>query len=198
MPDGYATIVADPPWPSMHQRSTYHRGKPERHYSTMAVEDICALDVDGIAAPNAHLWVWGVNRMLEDAFKAVRAWGFTPMSILTWTKPGPGMGYYLRNNTEHCLFATRGKPVVPEQAAISSWWQWPRGSHSAKPDAFYDIVEQVSPGPYLEMFARRARLGWDTWGDQAPGGVDLISPASPLRSRRPVAIPTSRANGAQS
>jgi len=159
----------------MHQRSTYHRGKPERHYSTMAVEEICALDVDGLAAPDAHLWVWGVNRLLEDAYRVVRAWGFTPMSLLTWTKQGPGMGYYLRNNTEHAILATRGRPMVPGKAAISSWYAWPREKHSVKPDAFYDLVEQVSPGPYVELFARRARPGWERWGDEVDSTVELAA-----------------------
>jgi N6-adenosine-specific RNA methylase IME4 len=169
----YHTIVADPPWPSMHQRSTYHRGKPERHYATMPVEQIMAMAVGDLAAEDAHLWVWGVNRLLEDAYRTVRAWGFTPMSLLTWCKPGPGMGYYLRGNTEHCVFATRGKPMVPHIKAMSTWYQWPRRRHSAKPDEFFEIVEQVSPAPRLEMFARRKRPGWDVWGDEAPGSIEL-------------------------
>ena len=169
----YQTVVADPPWPSMHQRSTYHRGKPERHYSTMPVEDICDLPVSQWAAKDAHLWLWGVNRTLEDAYRVVRAWGFTPMTLLTWCKPGPGMGYYLRNNTEHCILATRGKPIVPDIKGISSWYVWPRGKHSQKPDEFYELVEQVSPALRLEMFARTYREGWDTWGDEAPLRSDV-------------------------
>lgn len=171
MAERYRTIVADPPWPSMHQRSTYHRGKPERHYPTMPIEDIQALPVSEWAADDAHLWLWGVNRLMEDAFTVVRAWGFTPMSILTWCKPGPGMGYYLRTNTEHCILATRGRPMVPAAPVLSSWFQWPRRRHSEKPDHFFEVVEQTSPGPYLEMFARRGRLGWDSWGNEAPGGI---------------------------
>jgi N6-adenosine-specific RNA methylase IME4 len=96
------------------------------------------------------------------------------------------MGYYLRSNTEHCIFATRGKPMVPADPYLASWFEadepnagalykWPRGHHSAKPDAFYDLVEQVSPGPYLEMFARRARFGWDYWGDQSLGTAELAA-----------------------
>lgn len=174
----YKTIVADPPWASMHQRSTYHRGKPERHYGTMPTEDIMALDVGALAADDAHLWVWGVNRTLGDAYRVIEAWGFTPMSVLTWCKPGPGMGYYLRNNTEHCVFATRGRPMVPEKKLISSWYQWPRLRHSEKPAAFFGLVEQISPGPYLEMFARQARPGWDSWGNEAPESIDLFGGAA--------------------
>lgn len=161
----YATIVADPPWPSMHQRSTYHRGKPERHYGTMTVDEIAALPVPSLAAENAHLWIWGVNRLLSSAYEVAQAWGFTPISLLTWCKQGPGMGYYLRNNTEHCVFATRGEPMVPAEPILSTWFVWPRGQHSQKPAAFYDLVERVSPGPYVELFARRPCLGWDSWGN---------------------------------
>lgn len=139
----------------------------------MAVEDIAALNVNSLAANDAHLWVWGVNRILGEAYTAVRAWGFTPMSLLTWCKPGPGMGYYLRNNTEHCVFATRGKPMVPDKKISSSWFQWPRLRHSQKPAEFFEIVESISPGPRLEMFARSARQGWDAWGGQAPAAVRL-------------------------
>lgn len=171
----FATIVADPPWPSMHQRSTYHRGKPERHYKTMTVADIAALDVADIASPSAHLWIWGVNRTLGAAYEVAEAWGFTPMSLLTWCKPGPGMGYYLRNNTEHAVFATRGKPMVPEKALISSWYQWPRRRHSEKPDEFFGLVEQISPGPYVELFARQRRQGWDAWGNEIDSDLILSS-----------------------
>ena len=171
----YNCIVADPPWPSMHQRATYHRGKPERHYSTMTVEAIKALPVNDIAASDAHLWVWGVNRTLQAAYEVVEAWGFTPMSLLTWCKPGPGMGYYLRNNTEHCIFATRGKPMVPEHKAMSSWYQWPRLRHSEKPQQFFDIVELVSPDRRLEMFARAERFGWDSWGNESVNTAGLLN-----------------------
>jgi len=61
------------------------------------------------------------------------------------------------------------------QVVDTRWFQWPRGRHSAKPEAFIDLVEQVSPGPYLELFARRQRLGWDTWGNEALEHVELAS-----------------------
>ena len=163
----YGCIVADPPWPSMHQRSTYHRGKPERHYSTMRVDEIAKLEVGALAAPDAHLWIWGVNRLLGAAYEVAEAWGFTPISLLTWCKRGPGMGYYLRNNTEHAVFATRGRPMVPSSALPSSWFVWPRRRHSEKPGEFFALVEQVSPEPRVELFARSARPGWDRWGDEA-------------------------------
>lgn len=160
----YSTIVADPPWCSPRFGGNTRRGHPRKHYTVTTTDDICAMPVADIAAPNAHLWVWGTNAMMEDAYRVVRAWGFSPITVVTWCKQGPGVGYYLRNNTEHAIFATRGKPLVPDTKAMASWFVWPRGEHSAKPDAFLDLVEQVSPGPYVELFCRRPRFGWDSWG----------------------------------
>lgn len=171
----YRTVVADPPW-------RYHNLKAgktgaERFYSTMSVGEICALRDTLEVEPDAHLWMWGTNAMLEEAFDVVRAWGFRPITVVTWCKPQPGVGSYVRNNTEHCILASRGAPLTPETKAISSWYTWPRGRHSEKPDAFYDLVEQVSPGPYLEMFSRRARFGWDVWGNESLGTVELSTDA---------------------
>lgn len=157
----YRTIVADPPW---RFGSAATKADARKHYSTMALADICALPVADLAADDSHLWLWALNGMMEEAHQVVRAWGFRPITLLTWCKPQPGVGYYLRNNTEHAIFATRGKPMVPADKAMASWFVWPRGAHSAKPDAFIDLVEQVSPGPYVELFCRRPRFGWDSWG----------------------------------
>jgi N6-adenosine-specific RNA methylase IME4 len=71
------------------------------------------------------------------------------------------------------ILAGKGRPLVPAEKPLSTWYVWPRGRHSEKPDAFYDLVESVSPGPYLELFARRQRLGWETWGDEALEHVHL-------------------------
>lgn len=157
----YSTIVADPPW---RYGSAATKADARKHYSTMALDEISALPVADLAAPDAHLWLWCLNGMMEEAHQVVRSWGFRPLTILTWCKTQPGVGYYLRNNTEHCILASRGKPLVPEVKPTSTWFVWKRGAHSAKPDAFGDLVEQVSPGPYVELFCRRPRLGWDSWG----------------------------------
>lgn len=176
--DCFKTLVADPPWPSMHQRSTYHRGKPERHYETMDVEEICALQIPDVAK-DAHLWIWGINRSLDAAYQVARAWGFEPISLLTWRKttkdgnPWPGMGYYLRGCTEHVVFASRGKPMVPENHSIPSVFDATRQEHSRKAERFYEIVEEISPGPYLELFARRERPGWERWGNEVQSTVKL-------------------------
>jgi N6-adenosine-specific RNA methylase IME4 len=166
----YRTIVADPPWSF---RSAATKADARKHYDTMTLAEIRAIAVP--AEDSAHLWLWGINGLMEDAYGIVRVWGFEPVTLLTWCKKQPGVGYYLRNNTEHCILATRGNPIVPEQKALASWFVWTRAEHSRKPDAFYDLVEQVSPGPYLELFARRARFGWDYWGDESLGTAEMVA-----------------------
>lgn len=158
----YSTIVADPPWPLRKRPNESIYGS--KKYSTMSLEDITAMPVADLAAKDAHLWLWVTNTYLPDAGPIVRAWGFEVTTIVTWCKPGPGVGSYVRNNTEHLIFATRGKAMTPEDKPLSSWYQWPRGRHSVKPAAALDLIEQVSPGPYVELFARAPRLGWDSWG----------------------------------
>ena len=141
-------------------------------YPTMTVDAIRALDVP--AARDAHLYLWTINAYVEAAYEIARAWGFRPSTLLTWCKApnGLGLGGTYSLTTEYVLFARRGT-LAASQRIDTTWFQWRRGPHSAKPEAFLDLVEQVSPGPYLEMFARRNRLGWDTWGNEALEHVQL-------------------------
>lgn len=143
-------------------------------YATMTLDEISALPVGEWAEEDAHLYVWTVNKFIEETYALTRAWGFSPGTLLTWCKApmGYGLGWAHSLTTEHILFCRRGS--LPYKKRVdSTWWQWKRGKHSAKPEAFLDLVEQVSPGPYLEMFARRQRLGWDTWGNEALNHVEL-------------------------
>ncbi len=172
----YRTIVADPPWQYGNEggKAQPGRGHARWHYETLSPEEMHAMPVADMAEDQAHLWLWGVNGLLDVTYGVARAWGFRPVSLLTWCKAQPGVGRYIRNNTEHVLLAVRGKAMDCSTPALKSWWEWPRTKHSAKPDAFYDLVEKVSPGPYLELFARRARFGWDYWGDESLQTVELV------------------------
>lgn len=168
----YHTIVADPPWQF---QSATMRGAAERHYPTMPLAEIASLPVREFAEKDAHLYLWMCNFNAPEAWWIAQAWGFQPITVVTWCKPGPGVGWWFRNNTEHCVFATRGAPLPRSSAIMSTWFQWPRGEHSQKPEAFYDMVEALSPQPWLEMFSRRARLGWDTWGEESLGHVEMTA-----------------------
>ena len=173
----YATIVADPPWDVKRGPEWGSGGKSrELTYSTMGVDEIAALPVKNIAAIGAHLYIWTINAYIEQTYYIAREWGFRPSTLLTWCKEphGIGLGGTYVLTTEHVLFCRRGTCPARERVD-STWWRWARGPHSAKPEAFLDMVERVSPAPRLEMFARRARLGWDTWGNESLNHIEVAT-----------------------
>jgi N6-adenosine-specific RNA methylase IME4 len=145
----------------------------------MSIVDLCALAVP--VEKDAHLYLWFTNAFGAEAHEIANAWGFAPKTILTWVKTKPDgtpsmkTGYYFRGATEHVLFCVRGSLPLLNNDPRPTAYLWPRLAHSVKPDAFYDLVEACSPGPRLELFSRRARLGWDTWGDQALHGTELVA-----------------------
>lgn len=161
----YATIVADPPW--RYARSGV-QGAVDAQYSTLAQAEVAALPVGELAAPDAHLYLWATTPKLWDAphpAEIAASWGFTYKTLLTWVKgERVGIGWYYRVDTEHCLFCTRGSAPIPGPLRESNVLWSPRSRHSAKPAAFFDLVEAVSPGPRVELFSRAPQLGWDHWG----------------------------------
>lgn len=173
----YRTIVADPPWTIQRQGGGYAWrddqlpsgiGTRVPDYPTMSDEQIAALPVAELAAQDAHLFMWATQRHLPAALEIVKAWGFRYVCTLAWCKEphGWGPGGAFQSTLEHCLYATRG--TAGRRSQIDrQWWVWPRGAHSAKPEAFLDMVETHFPEPRLELFARRNRLGWDTWGNES-------------------------------
>jgi N6-adenosine-specific RNA methylase IME4 len=165
----FRTILADPPWDVM-QRG--NRGA-DRHYPVMTVEEIAALPVGKLASTDAHLWLWVTNATLFSGQVVMAAWGFTYRSCLTWVKPGLGLGrYYLRNNTEHLLLGTKGKAPILYRSQ-PTWLYAPKQEHSHKPEEQYAVIERCSPGPYLELFARRKRRGWQVCGNEVASDVVL-------------------------
>lgn len=182
----YATIIADPPWP--YDNVDGPRAAPDHRpnswntvagsvssanrYGSMSIAEICALPVKEWAADNAHLYLWTTNSFLVEAHDVVSAWGFKQKTVLTWGKMKPNgtpsmkAGYYYRGATEHVLFCVRGRLRLAGPPAPTLYLS-PRLSHSVKPEWLYETAERQSPGPRLEMFARRARDGWDAWGNQA-------------------------------
>ena len=192
-PPRYRTIVADPPWPypegigvpntghMIHGRKRTNaergpiRSRVPLPYQTMTLDDIGDLPVSALADDDARLFLWTTNRYLPHAMQMLSGWSFEYRQTLIWDKTpnfSPLPASVAPNAAEFLLVASRGKPE-----RIGTWStsivraRKPRPVHSEKPDAFLDIVEQVSPGPYAELFARRGRLGWDyPIGDQALGG----------------------------
>lgn len=173
----FATLLADPPW-----QFTNRTGKmaPEHRrlsrYATMKLDEIASLPISQVLAPTAHLYLWCPNAMLPEGIAVMASWGFTYKSNIVWHKirkdggsDGRGVGFYFRNVTELILFGVRGKnarTLAPGRRQVNLLATRKR-EHSRKPDEQYRIIEACSPGPYLELFARGARKGWSSWGNQA-------------------------------
>ena len=146
----------------------------------MSVEEIAALRPP--ADTQCHLYLWAVSQRVDYVYTVAEAWGFEPVILLTWKKPGLGVGRF-RCNTEHVLVARKGSRHGQPfghggrhvQATDGTCFDWPRGAHSEKPAAFFALVERLSPGPRLEMFARLHRPGWDAWGNEVQS--DVVIPA---------------------
>jgi len=169
----YNVIYADPPWTF---KTFSDKGKdrsPENHYNVMSLKDICNLPISKIANDNSVLLMWVVDPLLDKAFEVINAWGFKYKTVgFTWAKTNrksmgffTGLGYWTRGNPEMCLLATKGKPKrisksVPQLVVEQ------RREHSRKPDIMYNHIENLLEGPYIELFARTQRSGWDSWGNQ--------------------------------
>ena len=169
--------MADPPW-----RFKNRTGKvaPEHRrlsrYPTLSLEEICELEVADIVNDTAHCYLWVPNAILPLGLQVLSAWGFEYKSNLIWHKvrkdgqsDGRGVGFYFRNVTEMVLFGIRGKNArtLPPARSQVNLFSSRKREHSRKPDEQYELIEQCSPGPYLELFGRGVRQGWTVWGDQA-------------------------------
>jgi N6-adenosine-specific RNA methylase IME4 len=169
----YPILLCDPPWQYEHPTFSLSRDIEEK-YPTMALEDICALPVAQLAAADAMLFLWVPPPILEQAFRVITAWGFDYRTGFVWVKPSIGMGNFVRQQHEHLLIARRGDLPTPEPAQRpSSIIEAPRREHSRKPDEAYELIERMYPElPKIELFARRARPGWNMWGNEAPVVTD--------------------------
>lgn len=180
----YRVVVADPPW---NYSNAGCRGAAENHYPTMPIDDICALPVADYVHDDAALFLWTTWPQLEEGMRVVSAWGFKYVTGLPWIKivglPSVdlwgdltiraqyGVGFWVRGCTEPLLIARRGD-VSPKSSDLVGLLS-ENLRHSRKPENVYHIAERL-PGPYLEMFARRPRAGWDRFGNQVAGSLDLV------------------------
>jgi N6-adenosine-specific RNA methylase IME4 len=176
----YRTIVADPPWPYPEGFA----GGPGHGkwktvslpYSPMALADIEALPVASLSDRDCRLFLWATNRYLPAGLQVLARWGFAYKQTLTWSKPDSNLGGSVApTSAEFLLVAVKGSPPVMGRWPASVVEALHPRSHSTKPPAFLDIVERVSPGPYVELFARSPRLGWDHWGLGYEAGSEPIA-----------------------
>ena len=177
----YGAIYADPPWGfkvwSGPEKIVASRGTVAP-YKTMEMADIAALPVADLAADDCVLFLWVVFPTLPEAIQIINAWGFTYKTCaFSWMKADQyrlfaleedvymGLGYWTRANSEICLLATRGNPKR-QDAGVRQGIIEPKRYHSRKPDCVPGRIERLVAGPYLELFARTTRPGWDSWGNQ--------------------------------
>lgn len=175
---GIKCVVADPPWPGpigdwrskplivqQYSLTKHKRKAPGNVYPLLSLDEIkmhCPT-----TAPQAHLWIWALPQHVDWAWQIAIDWGFKPVHLLAWAKPGFGTGGF-QANTEYIVLARKGGPKNNPFGKMSGTHHaWPRTSkHSSKPKEFFALVEKVSPGPYLEMYARAQRDNWDVWGNE--------------------------------
>lgn len=185
----YRVILADPPWS---YRNNGVEGAALAQYSTMTTDGIAALPVAELADDNAVLLMWFTWPTLPDALKIMQAWGFEYVTGFPWIKlqsppitdfwgevnmfPFYGIGFWVRGCSEPILVARKGKPPLPDYDFLGLISE--KMHHSRKPDNIYHYAESM-PGPYLELFARRRRPGWDVFGNQVEGSIALSAEAQP-------------------
>lgn len=173
----YKTIYADPPWQFQNRTGKVApEHKRLNRYGTMKLEDIMQLPVSSVADEKAHLYLWVPNALLPEGLAVMKAWGFEYKTNIIWEKvrkdgmpDGRGVGFYFRNVTEILLFGIKGDKNRTLDAGRSqvNLIRAMKREHSRKPDEFIPLIENCSSGPYLELFARGNREGWDMWGNQA-------------------------------
>jgi N6-adenosine-specific RNA methylase IME4 len=172
---GFGAVLLDPPWRFMNRTG---KVAPEHRrlarYATMSVDELERLPIGRLAGAKSHLYLWCPNALLAEGLYLMKAWGFTYKTNLVWYKvrkdggpDGRGVGFYFRNVTEMILFGVKGKQrtLAPGRRQTNILVTRKR-EHSKKPPTLYDIIEQCSPAPFLELFARERRDGWSQWGDE--------------------------------
>lgn len=171
MPRSYDFIMADPPWSFDNWSKAGEKKNAKAHYCCLSITDIAALPVASLAAPDAICLLWATNPMLPQAVEVLSRWGFTFKTAGHWikkTKHGRtafGTGYILRSAGEPFLIGTIGKPKTTR--ACRSVIEGVVREHSAKPEEAYSFAEALMPGARrVELFSRRNRVGWDSWGNE--------------------------------
>ena len=175
----FGTILADPPWRFNNRTGRVAPEYRRRHrYQSLPLDEIVRLPVNKLSSKHGHLYLWVPNALLREGLEVMEHWGFEYKTNLVWHKvrkdggpDGRGVGFYFRNVTELVLFGVRGAVRTYEAGRRQvNIMRTRKREHSRKPDELYDIIEQCSPGPFLELFARHSRKGWVQWGDELTAG----------------------------
>jgi N6-adenosine-specific RNA methylase IME4 len=176
----YRTIIADPPWGNPGQRGRNGYGA-ERHYPLMSIDSIRQMPVGDLAADDAHLYLWCYPATRRLAEEVMEGWGFRFVDEYIWGKDQMGLGKYFRHAHETLLLGVKGRLSIKFRGQ-RSFAMLPRQAHSQKPEEIHVMVQRMSPGPFLELFARRPFPGFHIWGNEVDS--DLSIPGYPVPSDR--------------
>lgn len=162
----YGVIYADPPW-KFETWSDLGKGRSaERHYPTMTDEDLFRLPVPLIGHKNSLLFLWSSGPVLPRSLNLMKLWGYSYSTVaFVWDKESVGLGYWTRSGCEMVLLGKKGQPSRNARDVLQLV-RVRRGLHSAKPVEVAKRIERLCDGPYLELFARHERKGWDVWGNE--------------------------------
>jgi len=176
----YKIIYADPPWEVMAgSKQSRNDGDSQKslplRYPTMSLEEIKALPVRSLKDSNSVLFIWTINKYLEQSYSVARAWGFEPSTMLVWDKTpkGIGLGGTFTLANEYLLFCRSGT-VKAIKRVKGNHWHLPREKHSKKPDFFRNmIIDTFGDLPRIELFARQKTDGWDVFGNEVEGSITI-------------------------
>jgi len=175
----YQIIYADPPWevkrgsPNLHAKK---QGNRNLEYPTMTIEQISKLPVNKIAEKNSVLFLWTINKYIEQSYQVCRSWGFKPSTMLVWCKKpkGRGLGGVFGSSVEYLLYARKGMFKFKDRH-WSTWFESKRSLHSRKPQIAREIIDKCFYGTKIELFAREKTEGWDVWGNEVDSDIDLTN-----------------------
>ncbi len=170
LPKGkYNVIYADPPWMYSDKCDTggvQKGGGAHKHYPLMTITELCELDIDGLAADGAVLFLWVTSPLLAECFEVINAWGFKYKASFVWDKIKHNMGHYNSVRHEFLLICTKGSFMPENKKLYDSVVSVERSKHSEKPEKFREIIESLYPsGKKVELFARKQVKGWVSYGN---------------------------------
>lgn len=181
---GYRAILADCPWLFKNRSEKGELKNPNQHYECLPMEDMMSFPVEVLAASDAAIFLWGTSPMLDQQITLMKSWQFRYVGVIPWCKESKnsggldtddpehkwtfGPGYWFRSAAEFLIVGVRGAPrLLPTRTRVRNLIYAPVREHSRKPDQQYEIIEALLPGPYLELFSRASRIGWDHFGNEA-------------------------------
>lgn len=161
----YSCLIVDPPWPMQKIERDVRPNQVEFDYPTMSEDELKVFPLPDWTADDCHLYLWTTQKHLPLALRLAEHWGFKYQCLMTWVKNVGFTPFSWMYSTEHVLFCTKGNlPLLALGKRLD--FSAKVREHSRKPDEFYDLVREVSPGPRLDVFSREKRDGFEQYGNE--------------------------------